>query len=418
MSETRKDLVRIDSTGTAHPVGRQASRDLRARQGAFRLMPAPNHLVVMRFVGEDGKRDAEDGAVFRLAGEIASAGALCDVVGLIAQAAWKGELAVIAATGESRSVFFDNGHVISATSRAEGERLGDVLYRYGALTEEQVRAASAAVTGEVRFGQAAVKLGFIAREDLFQLMAKQTEEIFYALLLVSDGMFYFLDGYDEARLPSHLHLSVNSLLMEGVRRMDETRYFRDRIPSEHHVPVRVPDKAPPEEEPLRKVWDAIDGSSSVEVICRAVGQGEFEVTHALFQLVQNGKVVVQAPRLTGPQEIVARFNEAIALLLGNADEIGLGEEVRGQLSSFGTGAGVYDPLFLGAGPGADGTLEPARLVQNAQMLVGPDCQETLAQWLHEYASFALFVLEPALRTGGKEQVARKAAELIAPLAGR
>lgn len=418
MSEARKDLVRIDSTGTAHPVGRQASKDLRGRQGAFRLMPSPSHLVVMRFVGEDGQRDEEDGPVFRLAGEIASPGALCDVVGLVAQAAYKGELAVIDGAGVTRSIFFDGGHVISAQSRAEGERLGDVLYRYGALTEEQVQTAGQAVTTETRFGEAAVKLGYVTRETLFSLMAKQTEEIFFALLLVGDGMFYFLDGYDEARLPSHLHLPVSSLLMEGVRRMDETRYFRDRIPSEHHVPTRLAEKGAPEEEELRKVWDAIDGLRSIEEICRAVGQGEFDVTHALFQLLQNGRIAIQAPRLTGPQEIVARFNDAIAILLSNADEIGLGQEVRSQLSSFGTGAGVYDPLFLGAGPTPDGRLDPDRLVTNAKMLVGPECEETLAQWLHEYASFALFVLEPALRTGGREGIARRAAELIAPLAGR
>ncbi len=418
MSEARKDLVRIDSTGTAHPVGRVASQQLRARKGSFRLMPAPGHLVVMRYVGEDGLPDQDAGAVFRLAGEITTAGALCDVVGLVGQASWKGELAVHATAGGVRSVFFDAGQVVSAQSNVEGERLGEVLYNYGALTEEQIKTAMGAVTSEVRFGEAAVKLGYLTREKLFAIMAKQTEEIVYNLLLVGDGMFYFLDGYDEARLPSHLHLPVSSLLMEGVRRMDETKYFRDRIPSEHHVPTRVPDKAPPEGELLRKVWDAVDGVRSVEIICRAVGQGEFEVTHALFQLVQNRHLVIQAPRPTGPEEIVARFNEAIALLLTNADDIGLGGEVRSQLSSFGTGAGVYDPLFIGAGPAPDGTLTPSRLVANAQMLVGPQCDETLAQWLHEYASFALFVLEPALRTGGREGIARKAAELIAPLAGR
>lgn len=418
MSETRKDLVRIDSTGTAHPVGRVASQQLRARKGSFRLLPAPGHLVVMRYVGEDGLRDEEDGAIFRMAGEITTAGALCDVVGLIGQASWKGELAVHATAGGVRSIFFDAGQVVSAQSNVEGERLGEVLYNYGALTEEQVKTAMSAVTSEVRFGEAAVKLGYLTREKLFAIMTKQAEEIFYNLLLVGDGMFYFLDGYDEARLPSHLHLPISNLLMEGVRRMDETKYFRDRIPSEHHVPTRVPDRPPPEDALLRKVWDAVDGARSVEIICRAVGQGEFEVTHAIFQLVQNRHLVIQAPRPTGPEEIVARFNEAIALLLSNAGDIGLGDEVRSQLSSFGTGAGVYDPLFLGAGPAADGTLTPSRLVANAQMLVGPQCDETLSQWLHEYASFALFVLEPALRTGGREGVAKKAAELIAPLAGR
>src|SRR5215207_9743051 len=95
MGDERLEMVRIDSTGTAHPVGRTASQWLRARQGAFRLMPAPSHLVVMRYVGEDGRRDEDDGPIFRLSGEITTPGSLCDIVGLIGQAGWAGELVVL-----------------------------------------------------------------------------------------------------------------------------------------------------------------------------------------------------------------------------------------------------------------------------------------------------------------------------------
>src|SRR5262245_14168226 len=106
MDDERDELVRIDSTGAAHPVGKIASQRLRARQGAFRLMPAPRHIVVMRYVGEDGRRDEVDGPVFRLSGEITSAGTLCDIVALIGQAGWKGELAVMDGA-TSRSIFFE-----------------------------------------------------------------------------------------------------------------------------------------------------------------------------------------------------------------------------------------------------------------------------------------------------------------------
>jgi hypothetical protein len=372
----------------------------------------------MRNVGEDGVRDAHDGAVCRLAGEITTPGAICDIVSLIGQAGWKGELIVMSPQA-SRYVYFDNAQVICATSNAEGERLGEVLYRYGALTREQVEAAAKAVTSDLRFGEAAVKLGFIARENLFQLMARQTEEVVYAVLLVSDGMFYFLDDFDESKLPAHLNLSVGGLLMEGVRRMDETRYFRERVPSDLHVPARVAGRQPPENELLKPVYEAIDGQRAVGDICRVVGQGEFEVTHAVFQLVQSGAVVVHPPRPTGPAAKVARFNEAANLLLSTVDELGRGQEVRDQLSSFATGAGIYDALFMGAGPAPDGTLDVERISQNIQMLAGPgDAGEAmLSQWLYEYASFGLFVSEPIMRSNEKlAPIARKVSELIAPLA--
>lgn len=419
MAGEKTELVRVDSTGTAHPVGRVASQWLRARQGAFRMMPAPEHLIVMRYVGEDGQRDEEDGPIFRLSGEVTKLGALCDIVSLVGQAGWNGEL-VVQDTETRRSIFFEAGQVISAQSNAEGERLGEVFYRYGALSQDQVEQAAAAVTAETRFGEAAVKLGFLTREQLFSLMGKQTEEIAYAVLRVGDGMFYFLETYDQARLATRVNISTNNLLMEGVRRMDETRYFRERIPSQEHVPARVEGRTPPTEEHLAVIWDAIDGHRSLADICRVVGQGEFEVTQALFQLLQSNSVNMLAPRPTGPAAIVVRFNEAITTLLGAMDVLGKGGEVREQLSSFATGAGVYDALFQRAGPAEDGALEPEQIVENIGMLVGPDQAEVmLTQWLYEYASFALFLAEPVVRQedgASKAGIVKEVAELIKPLA--
>jgi hypothetical protein len=431
MDDERLELVRVDATGTAHPVGKTASQRMRARQGAFRLMPAPPHLIVMRYVGEDGRRDPEDGPVFRLAGEITTPGAICDIVALVGEAGWKGEL-VVQDGACTRSIFFERSHVVAATSNVEGERLGEVLYRYGALTKEQIAETAKAVTSEVRFGEAAVKLGFLARERLFQLMHKQTEEIVYAVLLVGDGMFYFLDEYDEARINARQSLAVTALLMEGVRRMDEMRYFRDRIPSDQHVPERAASRDAPSAE-LLEVWNAIDGARPISEICRVVGRDEFEVTQALFQLVQSGHAVVHSPRATGPAAVVAVFNQAISLIFREVDAVGRGGEVREQLASFATGAGVYDALFRKAGPAPDGTLIPERIIENIAVLVGPDQAEaTLAQWLYEYVSFAVFVAEPFLRPGMESPsgpmsvrsgaasqgsiLAKKVAEIVRPLA--
>ena len=431
MDDERLELVRVDATGTAHPVGKTASQRMRARQGAFRLMPAPQHLIVMRYVGEDGRRDPEDGPIFRLAGEITTPGAICDVFSLIGQAGWKGEL-VVQDGAATRSIFFERSHVIAASSTIGAERLGEVLYRYGALTKEQIALTASAVTTEVRFGEAAVKLGFISRERLFQLMGKQTEEIVYAVLLVGDGMFYFLDAYDESRLNARQNLTVAGLLMEGVRRMDEMRYFRDRIPSEQHVPGRAATRDAPDAA-LREVWAAVDGVRPIAEICRMVGLDEFEVTQALFQLVQSGHVIVHAPRPTGPAAVVALFNQAIALIFREVDAVDRGGEVREQLASFATGAGVYDALFRKAGPADDGTLIPDRIIENIAVLVGAEqAESTLAQWLYEYVSFAVFVAEPflrpneggpggpvSLRGGAASQrsvLASKVAELVRPLA--
>lgn len=425
MDDPRSELVRIDATGTAHPVGRTASQRMRVREGAFRLMPAPAHLVVMRYVGEDGRRDDCDGPVFRLAGEITAPGSLCDIVTLIGHAGWAGELVVLDGSA-SRSIFFEGGSVIAASSTAAGERIGEVLYKYGALTASQVGETIAASTGEARFGEVAVRLGLVTPERLYQIIGLQAQEILFAVLRVGDGMFYFLETYDEKRVAARLNLGVNALLMEGVRRMDEMRFFRQRIPSEEHVPARVPARGEPDAD-FAVVHAAVDGARTVAEIGRVVGLGEFEVTQALFQLVQSGHVVVHPPRPTGPLAIAALFNQIMSTLLAELDACGTGDGVRDQLASFAASGGVYMPLFDGAGPARDGTVDAERLAENATTMVGPDqADASLAQWLHEYASFALFLGEPHLRrsdapprsNAALPSALRRVGDLLAALSAR
>ena len=51
MKEPRDELVRIDSRGEAHPIGAVAGQRMRARTGAFRVLPSPGHVVFMRYTG-------------------------------------------------------------------------------------------------------------------------------------------------------------------------------------------------------------------------------------------------------------------------------------------------------------------------------------------------------------------------------
>src|SRR5882672_5604664 len=126
----REDLLRVDVTGTVHPVGRTASQQLRSCAGEWRALPSPKNLIVLR-------SEAEAAPVLKLAGEIRTPGALCDVVALIAQSNWHGELVVIEENG-ARSLLFDAGTLVSATSTVPSERLGETLYRFGVVTKEEL----------------------------------------------------------------------------------------------------------------------------------------------------------------------------------------------------------------------------------------------------------------------------------------
>lgn len=382
------------------------------------MLCSPPDVVVLR-KARDGSKHATAPPGLWVAGELAKPGGLWDLVAMLAQGNWDGELVVD--DGDSRrEIFFERGAVIGANSTAERERLGEVLYRYGALTSEQIERVAASVSPALRFGEAAVRLGFLTNDQLFNLIGKQTEEVVYAAMLVHAGEFYFREGIDQRRLAYRLNLSVNALLMEGVRRMDEMECFRARIPSSLHVPSRVAGQRVADDHEHFAVWQAVDDTRSIEEIGRVVGEGEFEATRALFQLIQAGAVSVGPPRPTGPVAIVTLFNQAIAKVLAEVDKIGAGDDIRGQLASFATASGVYDALFDGAGPSPEGTLDATRIAESAAVLIGPEgVTEMLGQWLYEYASFAMFIAEPMLRAAdedGAARVSRGVAELLQPLA--
>src|ERR1700733_4361320 len=102
----RADLLRVDATGMIHPVGKTASQALRARAGEWRMVEGPADVLFMRRATTSGTAP-----VLKLAGEIRSPGAMCDIVALIAQAQWRGQL-VLVDEGATRSIFFDEGSVI------------------------------------------------------------------------------------------------------------------------------------------------------------------------------------------------------------------------------------------------------------------------------------------------------------------
>jgi hypothetical protein len=414
MKEPRAELVRIDARGEAHPIGAVAGQRMRARTGAYRVLPSPGHVVFMRYTGEDGRRDAEDGAIVRIAGEVTAPGALCDVLALLGQTGWRGELVV--QDGEVvRNVFFDQGNVVGALTNVEDERIGSILYRFGMLdAEKRDRIVEQAKAGR-RFGEVALELGFLTREQLYAAISKQIEEIVFATLTVGDGTFFFLDGFDEGRLVSHHTLSSNALLMDACTRMDEMRYFREKVPSSEHVPVRSAGRGLPAD--FVKVYEAIDGRSSVEEIGRTTGLGEFETTKALYALVQSHHVMMHPPRATGgPTALVNAANGALRSIFRSAEAGGKVAEVRDSLASFAVGAGVYDMLFRGAGPNASGELDPDRVAHNAVIVAGgADPDHVLKQMLHEYVSFALFTVGAALGSGAESEVTRSVTPLLSTL---
>lgn len=416
MKDARSELVRINSRGEVHAIGLTASQRMRAHEGAYRVLPSPRHVVFLRYTGEDGLRDQEDGAIVRLAGEVTRPGGLCDVIGLLAQTGWRGELAVMDSHA-TRRLFFDRGNIVGVLTNADDERLGQVMYRFGALNAEQLKQLERAMDSTRRpIGELAVELGFVAPADVFHLLRKQVEEVVLGVLTVDDGTFFFLDGFDDTSLVSHQILNANAALMDGVQRFDEIKYFRDRIPSSEHIPCQIHGYNGSVPAELDATFQIIDGKSNIVELGRRSGRGEFAVTKDIFSLLRQGSVTLGPPDSESSyQATVVLGNEALKNVHRYADDAGVGGSFREALASFASGAGLYDMLFRGAGPARDGTLDPDVVANNIELVDSSQPAATLRRMLHEYLAFALFSVQPKLEPDVAKRCERYVAEVLQSL---
>ena len=355
---------------------------------------------MMRFTGEDGQVDINDGAIVRLAGELVAAGTICDIFALVAQTGWRGVLSVHQGDHERR-IYIDQSNVIGVRTNVTEERLGRVLYRYGHISEEDLGRVEEQVSQGKRFGELAVELGILTRETIYKAFAQQITEVVVGAMHVADGTYFFLDGFDDKELSTRQAVSINSLLMDGVTRMDEVRYFAEKVPSIDHVPALTGRAEQPSAE-LSEVYACVDGKTSVRQIGRQTGLGEFETTKKVYGLVQSKFVVIRPPQVSGgPPAIVAAANDVLFAVFRAAAAAGRAPELRAGLNQFTTGQGVfYDLLFQGAGPDESGRLDPGIVASNAPMVSeGGDVERSLRKLLFDYVSFALFSAGSAV---GKE----------------
>lgn len=401
MSDARDELIRIDGQGVAHPIGTIASQRMRPHQGTYRLLPSPSHVVLMRYTGEDGRVDEGDGAVVRVAGEITTHGTICDILALLGQTGWRGILSVHT-NDATREIYLDQGTVLGVKSTDSDEWLGKVMYRYGHISEEDLGGIEEAVGNGRRFGEVAVDLGVVTKDQVYKAFSQQITEVVVAAMHVSDGTYFFLDGFEDSDLSTRMAVSVNNLLMDGVTRMDELSYFAQKIPTVEHVPAMTGQPEEPREE-FMDVYQYVDGDRSVRELGRLTGLGEFETTKKVYGLIQSQHVVIHPPKMSGgPVAVVEAANDVLKAAFRRAQEEGQAVALRESLNTYVVGQGVfYDMLLQGAGPDELGRLNADRVAENAPMVAqGGNVEQTLRKLLFDYVSFGLFSLGSTL---GEEQ---------------
>jgi len=392
-------LLDIDPHGRVVPQSDEVRRALADRAGRFLLLPAAADLLVARRTPAAGGTAAQPRCI--LAGDL-NGFPISDFVAFVHQSRLSGVLTVCGG-GAERSISFKDGEVRRAASSVPAERLGEVAVRLGFASEPQV--AEAAQSGKP-MGRALMDAGVLAANDLWKCFHEQVTAVFHSILLSRDGTFQLVDEDVTDRPGTPLAVNTQSLLMDGIRRIDEMSLFQARIPGpraylRRREPRRVITHKPPE----NAVLSMVDGTHTVGEIATRLHLSEFEATKILYHLAEAGYVEAVAHPLDADpvsrlRTVVSGMNELYRLVAATVPEAGRPAFRAGVRAFLADSAPPLAPVWARAAHADDGTLDEQTLLGNVAAMRGAalsrlepssDPARLLLAALRELLFFQLFV---------------------------
>ena len=220
-------------------------------------------------------------------------------------------------------VHFSKGSIVFAVRRRSTRRLGSLLIRSGKLTQRELDQALESQRRDPsrRLAEILLEMGSINEAELERQLRFQMEETIYEMMNWDEGYFRFEERAEVAQHRLLARVRVESLLMEGARRIDEWTRLESKIPNAQSVPVLSPvkesDAQPLELRPDEwEVLAEVDGARDVAALAADLGRSTFEVAKIVYGLVGAGLVQVREHHGVMPEaELSAAISQVDKLVL-------------------------------------------------------------------------------------------------------
>jgi len=248
-------------------------------------------------LAEAGYQAIDSGAGgYDLSGHLGAV-SISEVLLLLGQQGQTGTLRVLSESARV-DLFFRKGAIdlAAAVGVAEEFLLGRFAVEAGDITPAdlaEVLDARAQMPGKPPlFGRDLIMRGLLTEAQLKLAMRRQTAELTYETLRWSKGTFHFrrTPHLPEIVEEAALGINIDTLLLEGFRRVDEWRLIERDIRNFDMVFVRDEDRIGrlPRGTLTRDeiaVLDAMSGKSTVRDVIRTLRLGSFDVSKILYRLL-------------------------------------------------------------------------------------------------------------------------------------
>jgi tetratricopeptide (TPR) repeat protein len=205
-------------------------------------------------------------------------------------------------------IHLTRGAIVFAVRRRSTRRLGQLLMRAGKLTQRELDGALAMqrLDPTRRLAEILLEMGSVEEEELERQLRFQMEETIYEIMPWNDGHFRFEERTELAAQRLLARVRVESLLMEGARRIDEWTRLENKVPG----PETVPLLAPINERELTPVelraqeWEVlaeIDGERDIRQIAANLGRSAFDIAKTVYGMVSLGLLDVVEPQSRVPE---------------------------------------------------------------------------------------------------------------------
>lgn len=209
---------------------------------------------------------------------------------------------------ESGKIFFRKGLINYAYSAPQLLPLGERLVKSGSISARQLKEALAEQkkAGEgARIGTILLQSGDIDRGTLEQAVREQIQDSAFNFFSWSDGDFEFSADEHVTDEDILVEMTVETVIMEGCRRIDEWELIFEHLGSLERVPHLAYSERVEERGEITltaqewRVLVHIDGRADINTILRDCGLDRFHGAKVIYSLYSGGLITVTEAAIEG-----------------------------------------------------------------------------------------------------------------------